>query len=337
MKAKAEALGSRLDRPSPDIRLYLLHGPDEAGANELAQRLARAMGPEAERVDLDGATLRARPGVLADEAASMSLFGDARHIRVTAVGEESLESITLLLAAERAGNPVVALGPSLKNTGKLVKLVSAAANAIECACYVPDAQAAGRLATAIAREQGLRLSHEAAEQLAVASGGDRAILAREIEKLALYLDAAPDQPRDAGLDALEAIGAALGEAEMFGAVAAMVGGDAAATGAEVAALEAGGNHSVPLLRNTVRRLLSLAEMRAEIDSGERVDEVMKRYRVFFKEEAATRDALRRWSAPQLARAVDRLRATERATMSGASAGDVLTAHTAVAMARSVRR
>ena len=43
---KANQARSRaIDTPSPDIRLYLLHGPDEVGAHELAERLARAMGP----------------------------------------------------------------------------------------------------------------------------------------------------------------------------------------------------------------------------------------------------------------------------------------------------
>ena len=77
MKIK-DGITARLDRPSDDVRLYLLHGPDEAGAGELAARLARAMGEGAERVDLDGATLRTRPGLLAEEAASMSLFGERR-------------------------------------------------------------------------------------------------------------------------------------------------------------------------------------------------------------------------------------------------------------------
>ena len=36
------------------------------------------MGAEAERVDLSGAELKADPARLADEAASISLFGGAR-------------------------------------------------------------------------------------------------------------------------------------------------------------------------------------------------------------------------------------------------------------------
>lgn len=337
MKLKPEAVGTRLDKPSPDIRLYLFHGPDEAGAADLAARLARGVGADAERVDLDGPALRARPGLLADEAASMSLFGDKRHIRVAAMGEESLEAVTLLLAAERAGNPVVALAPSIKGTGKLAKLVGDAPNAIACACYVPDAQEAARIATASARDHGLRLSHDAAEYLASASNGDRAILAREIEKLALFLDADATHPRDAGMEALEAIGADLAETEMFAAIAALVDGDPAAAGAEIAAMQAAGESSIPLLRMAVRRLMTLAEMRAEVDNGSSIQQVVEQHRVFFKEKPATIRALRRWNSDHLARAITRLREAERATMASGGAGDIVAAATCLTVARASAR
>ena len=82
VKANANQIRAAIDAASPDIRLYLLHGPDESGAQEIAARLARTMGPDAERVDLEPAMLKSNPGRLADEAASMSLFGSARHIRI---------------------------------------------------------------------------------------------------------------------------------------------------------------------------------------------------------------------------------------------------------------
>ncbi len=114
VKANANQIRQALGRPSADIRLYLLHGPDEAGASELARILANAMGQEAERIDLDSATLKSDPARLTDEAASMSLFGGPRHIRIASVGEEGLAAFTALLEAESAGNPVVAIAPRSK-------------------------------------------------------------------------------------------------------------------------------------------------------------------------------------------------------------------------------
>jgi len=51
VKASEAQIRARLDKPGADIRLFLLYGPDEAGANDLAARLGRAMGPDAERID----------------------------------------------------------------------------------------------------------------------------------------------------------------------------------------------------------------------------------------------------------------------------------------------
>lgn len=335
MKASAGQIRAAVDKPEPAVRLYLFHGPDEAGAAELAERLARALGPDAERVDLDMKALREQPGRLADEAASLSLFGGARYVRLTGVEEAAGEAIGLLLGAERAGSPVIAIGPALKASGKLVKAAIATPAALAFACYVPEGIDAARLATTVAREHGLRLTGDVPQRLASATGGDRAILAREIEKLALYLDAAPERPRDADGDALDAIGADLGDTELFHAIDAVLDGRVAEVGAELAGL--GDGIAVPLMRQLSRRLITLAELRSDMDKGASVDEVLEKHRVFFREKAATGRALRRWNATQIARAIQRVRETERALMHSGTAGEVLAEAECTAIARAAAR
>ncbi|MDT8760752.1 DNA polymerase III subunit delta [Sphingomonas psychrotolerans] len=335
MKASAGQIRAAVDKPDPAVRLYLFHGPDEAGASELAERLARALGPEVERIDLDMKALREQPGRLADEAASLSLFGGARYVRLSGVEEAAGEAISLLLGAERAGNPVIAIGPGLKASGKLVKQAIAAPAALSFACYVPEGIDATRLATTVAREHGLRLTGDVPQRLAAATGGDRAILAREIEKLALYLDAAPDRPRDADGAALDAIGADLGDTELFHAIDAVLDGRVADIGAELAGL--GDGIAVPLMRQLSRRLMTLAELRSDMDKGASVDDVLEKHRVFFREKASTGRALRRWNAAQIARAIQRVRETERALMHSGSAGEILAQAECTAIARAAAR
>ncbi|MGH6612964.1 DNA polymerase III subunit delta [Sphingomonas sp.] len=335
MKANANQLRGAIDAANPDIRFYLFHGPDEAGAQEWALRLARVMGPEAERVDIEPSSLKSNPGRLADEAASMSLFGGARHIRIAGAGEECLEAATLLLDGERAGNPVVAIAPSLKSSAKLVKLALASPRAMAFACYVPEGADAEKLAVAIAREQGLRTTGDAAMRLATASGGDRAVMTRELEKIALYLDAAPDRPREIDDAALDAIGADLGDAEMGRAIDAAIDGQPDALGAELARLDEAGVSPIPVLRQLARRLMTLAELRAQVDAGAGVAQVSEG--VFFREKAITARALRHWRSDRIAAAIDRIRLAERGMMGSASAGTVLAQSAILAVARMAAR
>lgn len=326
-----KAPNGQLPKLRPDVRLYLFHGADEAGAGELARQLAAAL-PESERIDLDGAALRKEPGRLADEAASASLFGDARLIRAQPIGEESLEALTLLLDAPHADAPVMAVAPTVRATAKIVKLAIDHPHALSIACYSPSEEQMERLVAAMLASHGLRAARGVAQRLAEAGGGDRAVIAREVEKLALFLDAAPERPRDADTADLDAIGADLGEAELAGAVEALIAGVPGALGAALLRLDDGGASAIPWLRAINRRLIALAEMRADVARGQSADAVMKRGRVHFRDEASTGQALRRWTPTMLADALDRLRQAERAVMVAANAGPVVAEHAAVALA-----
>ena len=328
MRMKPPQLRAALGRPSTDVRLYLIHGPDEAAAFDFAGQLARSVGATAERIDLDGATLRGDPARLADEAAALSLFGDPRWIRVTGVGEESLEAIAALLSAARAGNPVLAIAPTLKATAPLVKLAGDSPAAIVTQCYAPTGRDAERLVTDLALEHGLRPVRGAAQRIADATGGDRAVIARELEKLALFLDAEPGRVRELDGAALDAIGADLGETAAGELVAALVDGRTAELGAELMRLAEVGASPVQWLHQLAREIMLLIELRLEVDRGSDPVALMKQRRIHFSKEPTIR-----WSAARLARALDLVMAAERAEKSATTAGRVLADHMAMTLGR----
>lgn len=335
MKANAQQVRAAVDRPRADVRLILLHGPDAGVAADLAARFARAVAG-AERVDLDGAQLRSDPARLADEAASMSLFGDRRWIRVTNATEEALAAVQALLDLPRA-DPALVLAPGVKAGGKLVRLGNDHPRAVAHACYPPTPADLERLAAGLARDAGLRCAPPVAARLAAAGGGDLSVLAREVEKLALYLDADADRPADLDMAALDAVGADLGEAEAGELVDAVVAGAPDRVAEEVARLRGAGTSPIPWLRQLQRRLLALAAMRAEVDRGEAADKVMERHRVFFREKEATARALRAWPPALLARALARVREAERAVVAPGNAGTVLAESAVEAIARAQAR
>ena len=325
----------QLPKLRPDLRLYLFHGADEAGAADLARRLALTL-PDAEHVDLDGATLRKNPGRLADEAASPSLFGDARLIRAAPIGEESLDALALLLDADRGGSPVVAVAPGVKASARIVKLATDSPRAVAIACYEPSPADLERLTAAMLADHGLRAASGLARRIAEAGSGDRAVIAREVEKLALFLDAAAERPHDATLADLDAIGADFGEAEQAAAVDALIEGRPDTLGAGLARLDEGGASPIPWLRALQRRLIALGDMRIAIDRGEPVADVMKRNRVFWRETDRVARNLRRWSPAMIATALARVRAAELGAVAPGNPGAVAAEHAAVDLAHRLR-
>ena len=325
MKANANEIARALDATNGPVRFFLLYGPDEAGSAALARRLERAMGQEAERIDLEGSTLKADPARLVDEAASISLFGGRRWIRIQPAGDEITAAVASLLEADVAGNPVVALAGALKPSSPLVKLALDHKLALAHPSYVPDARDAAQIAETLAREAGLRLSRDLGRTLAISCSHDRSIMAQEIEKLALYLDAAPDRPAEATAEALEAIGASNPDGELSKLVDAIMGGQPGRVGAEIARLGQSGIAGIPVLRALFRRLILLAALRRDIDGGlSPAAAVEARGKaIFFKEKPAITDQASRWPADRLAALADKLLAAERSLKSSGTAGDIL--------------
>ncbi len=339
MKANRGQIEKALDAPSADLRFFLLYGPDESGSAALAKRLERAMGPDAERVDLDGSTLREDPARLSDEAASFSMFGDKRWIRLNGIGDESLPAITALLEAEAAGNPVIAIAGALKATSKLVKLATDHRAAMAFISYQPDAREADQIAMALAREGGLRLSADLARQISELGGGDRALMSGEIEKLILYLDAAPDHPREATAEALDALSAESFDDDVSPLVNAVMGGDLKAMHRELTRLKVVGANMGAVLRPLISRAMLLANIRVEFDRSGRLDAAVDSAgkAVFWKDKGAVQRQVRLWDASGIGRVIQRLAYAERASRSSRNAGDVLVRHELLAITRQAAR
>lgn len=339
MKASVVQIERALDSPPEHIRLYLLYGPDEAGSRAQAKRLERAMGPSAERVDLDAATLKNDPARLADEAASTSLFGDKRHIRLTLSGDDAMAAIEALLSAPAAGNPVVVIAGALKASSALLKRALADDAVMACANYPLEGEAADKLTMAMARAAGLRIDASVARAVVQAAGADRAVIERELEKLALYLDAAPEQPADADIAAFDAISAGNGEGELARLVDAVMDGQPGRVAAELAVLSEDGVDGIALVRAMNKRVHLLTRFAAEVAGGHSVESVIDRAgkSLFWKEKAPVQRQLRRWSPVRLATAADRLLAAERAIKAAGSTGPILAASELITIARAAQR
>lgn len=308
-----------------ETRFFLLYGPDEAGSRALMKLLAAAMGDEAERIDLTGADLKADPARLADEAAAISMFGDRRWILVEQAGEEIVPAVEALIEAPAAGNPVLILAGALRGTSRLVKLAQGEKYALACASYLPDARDHARIVDEAARPLGLEVHSDVAARIAEGCGGNRALIALELEKYALYLDAAPGTPpKLLDHDAIDALGADADEGDLSRLVDSVLGGDAAALEGEISRLRAEGRDGIGLTRAMLRRMVMLARYRAEVDRGKRPRDVMASVgkKLFWKEKDAIERVLGRWPGEVIAKAIARLVETEKQVMASGGPGPI---------------
>jgi DNA polymerase III subunit delta len=306
VKADKGQIQRALKSPPADLRLFLLYGPDEAGSRALMKSLAGAA--DAERIDLSGAELKGDPARLADEAAAISLFGGARYITVEPAGDEVVPAVEALIEAPMAGNPVVIVAGALKPASKLLKLALAERQALAFCSYTPDARDLPRIVQELGREQGLTIQSSVARRIADAAGGNRAIIAQELAKYALYADAGPERPATLDEEVVDAVGAGLDEGDLSRLVDGVSGGNPALLKAELLRLSSEGIEGIPLIRAVLRRFSLLAKLRAEVDAGTPVAAVMASSGrgIFWKEKDVVAAQLARWPSELLAKSMTRL-------------------------------
>ena len=310
MKATKGSIGRTLDRPDAKVRFYLFHGPDDGQSRGLGQRLVEALG--ASRFVISGAALKSDPALLADEAGAMNLFGGVRVVWVEPAGDEIAAGAQALLEANAAESPVVAIAGALRKTSALLKLAESSPDAVAFACYAPEGADAERMVADLGRRFGLKISPPVAARIADACGNDQAIAGQELQKLALYIDASPQSPKELDHEAIDAIGADLPEGEVLHLADLALAGKVGELAVELGQLP-GGAEGIPVVRALQRRLLQLAPARARIERGETPDAVMTSLgkALFWKDKPLVAKLLSLWDSGRLATVAERAGRLER--------------------------
>jgi DNA polymerase-3 subunit delta len=313
VKATRTSIGRALERPDSKLRFYLFHGPDEGQSRALAARLLDALG--ATKSVVAAGAVKSGAVSLVDEAGAIGLFGGARLIWVEPAGDDIAEAVAALLDGPDPESVVAAIAGQLRKSSALLKLAEASPSALAFASYVPEGEDAERMVIDLARRLGLKASQSVAARLADECANDQAVIARELDKLALYLDASPNSPRDLDHDAIDAVGAgSRGDAMRLADLALL--GELGELGALMDKLRTDGWDAIPVIRSLQRRVLMLAPMRARVERGERPDAVMTSLgkALFFKDKSNVSRMLRTWSAAELATIAARAGTLERTLM-----------------------
>ena len=336
MKASKQSIGRSVDQPNGQIRFYLFCGPDEAQSRALAERLREALG--ATKFAVSASTLKSDPASLADEAGAMSLFGGKRLVWIEPATKDIEEAVVALLEGPETESPVVAIAGPLPKTSALLKMAESSPLGLAFQAYAPEGQEAERMVAEVGRRFGLKISAPVAARVAANCASDQAIVAQELQKLALYLDASPQSPKELDHDSIDAVGADT-EGDFLRLADLALSGDLAVLSCEFERLPAGGSDAIPVIRSVQRRLLMLAPLRARVERGESVDAVMTSLgkSVFFKQKPLVARMLTNWDAQRLAKVAERIGRLERTVIFSTVPEQAALAEELMAIAREARR
>jgi DNA polymerase III subunit delta len=344
MKVTQKTFAANLARAARDAAVCYFCGPDEAGAADALEALSAeltAMSGAAERIELAGADLKRDPVRLADEARSVSLFGDKRQIHVRTAGDEAHDAVEILLASPVAGWPVLILASSATDKSRIAKLLADRPDALVAMFHPPELKSVSQAVRTMADSAGLKMAGDLADRIARACAMDTRLARREIEKLALYLDASPESPRSADASAFAAIGAASEDDGFMPLVNAVLSGETKRLARELARLHELELNPVGLLLAFERRAAQLAQLAGRMgprgDVAEFLEAEVSARRVFFRDRGDLAQQLRRWRGRRLERLTQRLIALHRALLADNRNGELALRQGLAEIARAATR
>ncbi len=308
MKIAPRDIDGYLARPDPQARVILVYGPDSGLVSERGEALMRALANDPddpfEVSEVRGAELQGwtEYGRLAEAAASLSLLGGGRVIRVRGATDSHAAALERFLDRAPGEGRMVYEAGDLRPNSALRRICEKSALAAAIPCYLDSGEGLVRLIHSALGDEGLAVDADALDYLAARLGGDRLQTRRELEKLALFVG--PGETR-VSLAAAETVVGDVAAITLEDLAFAVAGGDQAALVRALGrSLREGGN-AVAALRAVVRHFDRLHRVASDRDRGVRVDQAMKSLRpqVFYKRTAAFRSQLSVWPTERLAAAL----------------------------------
>lgn len=341
MKVTQKTFAANAARAARECRLFYFCGPDESGASDAAARISALIAAtlgEAERVELSGADLKRDPVRLADEARSVSLFGDRRIIHVRAAGDDCFDAVEALLQSPVDGWPVLIVATAATDKSRTAKLLEGHGNALVGMFHAPELATVAATVRSMADGLGVRLNDDLAQRIASATKLDTRTARSELEKLALYLDASPHSPRSADAAALDAICAVSEDDGMMPLVNAVLGGRVRRIPAELSRMREQGINPVGLVLALERRATQLVQLAARLGSRTDVGTfVQNDNSIFFRDRPDLERQLKCWRGAKLTRLCERLVMLHRTLVSDNRNGELALAQGLAEIARAAAR
>ncbi len=301
--------------PPKGLNLALVYGPDAGLVQERAEKLLKSVVPDLTDPfnvsDLSETVLLADPARLADEAASISMMGGRRVVRVRGAGNDLAELLESFADDPKGDALVVIEAGDLAKTSALRKIFDGHKSAAAVQCYPDSVRDLGDVVRDALRAEGLSIAPDALEDAVSRLGSDRGVTRKEIEKLLLYMHG----QKQVALEDVRAVMGDEAEARSESACDAAGGGDLAKLDRELERLWVSDTQPAQVLRSAMGHFQKLLQARESTARGENIDTAMKRLRppVHFSRATSFKNQANRWSQDRLGEALDMLLDAEAMT------------------------
>jgi len=191
MKISASAADRFVAQPDAGVAAVLLYGPDHGLVKERAEILGRTVVDDLSApfnvVELEASALKDDPARLSDEANTLSFGGGRRFVRLRGAGDTLTKLIEAYVHEPSPNALLVVEADKLGSRSSLKQLFEAHTSTAAVACYPAEGGDLLRTSEKMLGEYGVSIEKGALALLGQIMGADRAMVRREIEKLALYV------------------------------------------------------------------------------------------------------------------------------------------------------
>ncbi len=325
--------------------LILVYGPDQGGVMETASTLKSAyLGKGFDPLQycrLADTGLADQPGLVADEAAAIPMFGDCKLVHVSGGGGQVSAAARLYLETtdrkNADNNPgegalVIIEAGVLRPVAALRKLAEGHERAMALPCYLLDSRDVALLVRQFLERENLRIEAGALDVLATRLTTDRGVMQRELERLALYKMTPHDQTTGLiTMNDINAIMGDVGQASFDQLIDNVALGRLRAADRALNMLAGMGTPASAVLPAMRQHFQTLHLVLGLMESGTPQNTALSSFRpaLHFKRKPAVESQLTAWSRRKAARALTLLQETEtrcRGTgpqLASAMAGQVL--------------
>ena len=308
MKLAAAGVAGFLRNPGA-CRVVLLFGDDVGLMRDRAEALVRTAAGSLDDPFRVAELGRDEIGRLPDEAASLSLTGGRRVVRVRDATDAATPAVTAALKGPGAAL-VVLEAPGLATRSRLRTLLEGAPDGVAIGCYPEEGRALEETIRETLRACGAGIEPDALSWLSQQLGADRASTRAELEKLALYVGPGNRVDLDAAMTCVgDLAGLSLDDA-LFAATT----GDVTTADRALEAAVAEGAAPVQILRAALGHLQKLHRARLAMDEhGLTAADAVKGIRppVFYQKVGAFTRSLGLWPSATLTAAMAALAEAER--------------------------